>query len=186
MKERQQNNAAAYPILILLINATDHITGMAGLTPTVQLSKNGVAFGAASGSITEVGAGWYKFAPTAADLNTLGELTIHATATGADPYDEKYVVVPWNPFAIQLSQYFMPGIVSTATSTTIVATGGFSATDQIYNNSLVVMTSGALLGISLPIASYAGSTQTFTLGKAFPNSVVPSAGDTFAVLGYHI
>ncbi|HVC95878.1 MAG TPA: hypothetical protein VND64_19465 [Pirellulales bacterium] len=97
MKDRQQNSTNhAVPFLMVL--ASDHITGATGLSPTVTLSKDGAAFGAAAGAVTEIGNGWYLLAGNATDRNTLGELAIHATAATADPSDDKYCIVPWDPF----------------------------------------------------------------------------------------
>lgn len=108
MKQRQQNSTS-YPITFLMIDSSDHITGKVGLTPTVTLSKNGAAFGAAAGAVSEIGGGWYALAGNATDLNTLGDLLIHATATGADPVDDRYCIVPWNPFdAVRLGLTALP------------------------------------------------------------------------------
>lgn len=48
--------------------------GSTGLTPTVTISKNGAAFGALGGTITEVSGNWYKVALNTTDTNTLGDL----------------------------------------------------------------------------------------------------------------
>ena len=74
-------------LLFLMIDSSDHVTGKTGLSPTVTLSKNGAAFGAPTGAVTEISSGWYKVAGNATDTNTLGPLALHATATGADPTD---------------------------------------------------------------------------------------------------
>lgn len=50
-----------------------------GKTPTVELSKDGGSFSAASGSITEVGNGLYSLVISAIDTNTVGELWAHIT-----------------------------------------------------------------------------------------------------------
>lgn len=70
-----------------MTDEADHITGLTGLSPTVTISKNAAAFGAPSGAVTEISSGWYKVAGNATDSNTLGEIALHATATGADPFD---------------------------------------------------------------------------------------------------
>lgn len=98
MKARKQSTTT-YPIPFLMVDSADHITGKTGLTPTVTISKNGGAFGAPSGAVTEIGSGWYALAGNATDRNTLGELLLHATAAGADPVDDRYEVVSWDPFA---------------------------------------------------------------------------------------
>ena len=86
-------------IVFLMVDSTDHITGKTGLTPTVTISKNGGTFASPSGTVSEIGNGWYKFTPAAADVDTLGPLLIHATATGADPMDIEYQVVAFDPYA---------------------------------------------------------------------------------------
>lgn len=85
--------STAYNIPFFMIDATDSITGKTGLSPTVTLSKNGAAFGAAGGSVTEIGNGWYYLAANTTDTGTLASLLLHATATGADPWDEAHQVL---------------------------------------------------------------------------------------------
>lgn len=95
---QRQVNTTNYPIPFLMVNALDHQTGMTGLTPAVTLSKNGGAFATPSGAVTEIGNGWYALAGNATDRNTLGDLIIHATSTGADPWDGRFTIVPWDPY----------------------------------------------------------------------------------------
>lgn len=92
----KQGNTTRH-IPFLMIDSTDHITGKTGLTVTVTLSKNCGAFGAVSGVVTEIGNGWYKLAANATDAATLGALVLHATATGADPVDDRHEVVLFDP-----------------------------------------------------------------------------------------
>lgn len=82
----EQGNATKV-ILFLMVDSTDHVTPKTGLSPTVTISKNGGAFGSPAGTTAEVGNGWYKLTPTAADTNTQGGLILHATGTAADPAD---------------------------------------------------------------------------------------------------
>jgi hypothetical protein len=90
-------------LAFLLISSTDHLTGLTGVTPVVKISKNGAAGIPPSGAITAVDAtnlpGWYQVAANATDANTRGPLLLHATATGADPCDEEFQVVNYNPDA---------------------------------------------------------------------------------------
>lgn len=79
-----------------MVDSTDHIAPKTGLTPVVTISKNGAAFAAPLGAISEVANGWYKIAGNATDSNTVGSLLIHATASGADPYDVEHEVVVFN------------------------------------------------------------------------------------------
>jgi hypothetical protein len=102
VKERQQNSTV-YPIGFLLVLKSDHITGALGRVPTLTLtlSKNGAAFAAPDTTtvVTETGNGWYSVSPVAADRNTLGELKLHVSEATCDPYDEKYDIVTYDPFA---------------------------------------------------------------------------------------
>lgn len=79
--------SVAYTRTFLMVQTADHITGLTGVTPTVTLSKNGAAFAAAGGSVTEISSGWYQIALTTTDTGTAGDLAFHCTATGGDPTD---------------------------------------------------------------------------------------------------
>jgi hypothetical protein len=100
MKERQQNSTI-YPIGFLLVLSTDHITGATGraATLTLTISKNGGVFAAPVGIVTETGFGWYSWSPSSGDRDTLGELKLHVVDALSDPYDEKYDIVAYDPFA---------------------------------------------------------------------------------------
>ena len=80
--------SSAYVREFLLVLATDHVTGATGKTVTVTTSKAGAAFASPVGTVAGVGSGLYKVSYTAADTDTLGDLTLHATASGCDPTDE--------------------------------------------------------------------------------------------------
>lgn len=83
MHDVQLNTATS--IMVRMIDATDHVSGLTGLTPAVTISKNGGGFVAISPVVTERGLGWYTIDLTAADCDTLGELVVMAQAAGADP-----------------------------------------------------------------------------------------------------
>lgn len=119
MRLRKQNSTN-YPIAVLMVDSTDHISPKLGLSPAIKISKSGGALSTALGAVTEIGNGWYALAGNSTDRNTLGEYIISATATGADPYDEKYEIVSYDPFDI-------PG--SVAASLLV------SPTDKIQTNS---------------------------------------------------
>ncbi len=83
------------PILFLMVDSTDHITGKTGETVTVTISKNGAAFGAPAGvgTLAELTVGWYQFTPTAADTGTVGTLIVHATAANSDDHDTVFEIL---------------------------------------------------------------------------------------------
>lgn len=117
-----QQNQTAQPLEFFLTQSADHISGLTGATPTVTISKNGGAFAAPAGAITEIGNGWYKVAGNATDANTLGPLALHASATNADPTDDTFPVVAYNPLDVgQL------GLTSVLTLATAVPTTGNTA-----------------------------------------------------------
>ena len=91
-------SSAGTPLLFLLIASSDHITGLTGAVPTVTISKNGGAFAAPGGAVTEIANGWYKVAGNATDTNTAGPIALHATAASADPFDDVVAeIVAYNP-----------------------------------------------------------------------------------------
>lgn len=96
----RKQSSTSYPIPLFMVDETDLKTPETGLSPTVNISKNGGAFAAASGAVSEIGGGWYSLAGNATDRNTLGELIIEATATGAAPFRAVYSVVPYDPFEV--------------------------------------------------------------------------------------
>ena len=98
MRQRQQGSTM-YPISFFMADSADRVTGKTGLTPTPILSKNGSAFAAASGAVSEIANGWYRLAGNAGDRDTLGELIVHAEAPGADAADLLVEIVSHNPFA---------------------------------------------------------------------------------------
>lgn len=81
------------PIVFQLVGSSDHITPLTGATPTVTIAKNGTGFMPPSGSVQEIGNGWYGLWPKQNDTGIQGSLVLHATATSADPADALFWVV---------------------------------------------------------------------------------------------
>ncbi len=115
MNKLRKQSSTTYPLFFLMVDSTDHVTGKTGLSPTVTISKNGASFASPSGAITEVGNGLYKISGNATDSNTVGELWIHATGTGADPTDTSYTVVAYDPFdSVRLGLTSLPNAAAEA------------------------------------------------------------------------
>lgn len=75
-------------VMVMMTDADTHINGIAGLTLSVSVSKNGGAFSSISRTITDRGFGWYNVALLSADTNTLGDLVLHVDGGAtADPTD---------------------------------------------------------------------------------------------------
>lgn len=79
--------STATNIMVFMTDSSDHITGKTGLTLSITASKDGAAFASITPTVTERGNGWYNLALTAAHTDTIGDLALHITATGADPSD---------------------------------------------------------------------------------------------------
>lgn len=94
MAQILQGSARNVPFF--MVQSADHITGATGAAPTVTISKDGGAFAAPSGTVSELTGGWYNLALAAADTGTLGALAFHATGTGADPVDWKEEIVAYD------------------------------------------------------------------------------------------
>ena len=76
-------NGSTPVMVFLMVSTDDGTTAVTGITPAVQISKNGGAFAAATNSVTEIANGWYKVTLTATETNTNGPLIVRATGTGA-------------------------------------------------------------------------------------------------------
>ena len=79
--------STARNLMVFLTDSADHVTGKTGATLTITISKDGAAFASISPTVTERGNGWYSIALTTGNTDTLGDLVLRATASGADPID---------------------------------------------------------------------------------------------------
>lgn len=86
------DQSTAYNATVLMVDNADGKTGKTGLTLTIELQKNGGAFASISPTVTERAYGWYTIALTSSHTDTIGDLVLHVSATGADPSDPKYYV----------------------------------------------------------------------------------------------
>jgi hypothetical protein len=98
---RQISQSKAANVMVFMTDSSDHITGKAGLTLTVTSSKDGAAFASISPTVTERGSGWYNVALTSSHTDTLGDLALHITSTGADPTDVLISVISNLPAGIK-------------------------------------------------------------------------------------
>ena len=159
--QRQIGNTT-YHVIFLMTDTADHITGKTGLSPTVTISKNGGAYGAAIGAVTEIANGVYKLAANATDFNALGAMAIHATATGADPADVLLEVVTHDPFSIPSEVWgYATSRTLTMSATEITNAVSGSSITQIRGNSWSIPITGLTL--------YA-TKQQFTIKRAKTDS----------------
>lgn len=99
---------SSYNLMVFMVDSGDHLSGKTGLTLTLTASKAGAAFASISPTVTERGNGWYSLALTSSHTNTLGDLALHITGTGADPNDSKGQVV-----------YSLPGSLASSEKTSL-------------------------------------------------------------------
>lgn len=164
MHRQRKQNSTSNPIQFLMIDNTDHVSAKTGLNPAVTLSKNGGAFAGATGAITEVGSGWYSLAGNAGDRDTLGELLVHATAAGADPFDGIYEIVKFDPFADPTTARFgyldnLDGIVANIWSyATRTLTSFGTLVSDIWSNTTRTLTQTA----SSIVTAVSGTNLTFS------------------------
>jgi hypothetical protein len=85
--------STARNLMVFMADSSDHITGKTGLTLTITASKDGGSFSSISPTVTERGSGWYNLALTTSHTDTLGDLAVHITGTGADATDISRQVV---------------------------------------------------------------------------------------------
>jgi len=92
--------STAQTLSFLMVSTSDGRTPISGQASNIQvvLSKNGASFANASGTVYEVGNGWYRVTLTTTESNTVGQLIFRAydkksTATmfdWADIHEVKY------------------------------------------------------------------------------------------------
>jgi|SRR5688572_2933376 len=155
--------STTFPITFLLTLSSDRVTGAPGLSPVVTLSKNGGAFAAAAGAVVEIGDGWYALAGNATDRDTLGELALHATAATADPADQRYVIVPWDPFDANLGLARLDVAVGTREAEADAATrAAADITEHDATQAAIAALPAAPSAASVAAAVWADATRTLT------------------------
>jgi hypothetical protein len=120
-QEWRKQSSTSNPVLFYMVSSTDHLTPLTGATVTVTCSKNGGAFGACSGAVSEVGNGWYALAGNATDRNTFGTLALRATATGADEAARRVEITALDPFDASFGLDLTAETVGTVTTLTNTA-----------------------------------------------------------------
>ncbi len=168
---QSEATAAERTWLFYLSNTADGTpaTGKTIATTDFKISKNGAAFGNATGAVTEMSLGWYKMVFATADLDTLGTLACELSGeAGVDPIhvahqvtllDRNVATVPLAAGAIA-STTFASGAI-TATSIAADAIGASElAADAVVEIQAGLSTAAAVAAISgLPVHN-----QTFSLG----------------------
>ena len=179
--------ATARTITVFMTDSSDHITGKTSLTLTITASKNGATFSSISPTVTELANGWYALSLTTSHTDTLGDLALHITATGADPADLLMQVVAYN-FAdsVRLGLTALPNATAGANTglavvgtqipnATAGANGGLPTCDA---NAAVKVQAGTGTGqldftsgvVKANVTQYGGTNGTFTSGRPEVNT----------------
>jgi hypothetical protein len=98
---RRIDQSTAYALTVLMVQSSDHITGLTGATLTITASYAGGAYASITPTVTELGNGNYSLALTAAHTANLGDLALHITAASGDPVDVYSQVLAPIPTATQ-------------------------------------------------------------------------------------
>lgn len=141
MRELKLSTAAN--VGILMIDSADHVSGKTGLTLTITASKDGAAFASISPTVTDLGSGWYKVALTSSHTDSLGDLLLHASSTGADPTDvaTRIIAVDKND-AVRLG---LSGLANAAAG----ASGGLATLDSSLGLNLTKWLGGAIPAVNV-------------------------------------
>jgi len=191
-----QNGDTAHPIILYAASSSNGNSPVTGLTLTLAISKNGGAFATPTGTQAEIGSGFYKYVPSAADDGTNGEFIVNATATGAIVNPERRRVVSVNPDDASL--FGLTGVgtlagqsallaalapfqstVNDALSTTTVLDTALTGTADL-TGARIVFTSGPLKGVTRTISAINAGTGQITLLNSLPSA--PGNGVAFSVV----
>jgi hypothetical protein len=162
-------NGDTRPVLFFMAQSGDHISGLTGAAPTVAISKNGGAFAAPAGTVTEVGNGWYGLVPAGADATTDGVLLLHATAAGGDPADVKAQVVAFDPYtAVPTVAAIQGGVLNGVLTESYAANGQAATLAQLLYGISAVLGNVSQSGVTLTANRLDGVTpaMSFTLDSA--------------------
>jgi hypothetical protein len=180
MRTLKQNTARN--VLVFMSDATDHVTGLTGLTLTITASKAGAAFASITPTVTERANGWYQLALTASHTNTLGDFALHITGTGADPSDILMEVVSHDLSTIGKNAFVSTELaIGTVTSQTVFVLNG-GPTNNIANVMAIIYDASDAAARVVAEGSYVGSTGTLTLTAATPITVTTSDAVTLVAV----
>lgn len=110
-----------YTRTFFMVLAADHVTGATGKTVTVTISKAGGAFASPTGTVAEIGNGWYRIVLNATDTDTAGDLVFHCTATACDATD----------FADEIEEVSTSYATRTSATSTTLRTAGEIITEAL-------------------------------------------------------
>lgn len=175
--------------MILMVLTSDHITGAAGLTLTITLSRDGGAFTSITPTVTDRGSGFYNLALTATHTDTLGDLALHITGGGtADPTDVVDQVVAFDPGdAVRLGLSALSALPSAAAGAagglvingantgTLTLAGSLAVTNSAGNAVTLTSSGGGGSGLAL-VGQGASPGLAMTGGASAPGFTTTAGG----------
>lgn len=165
-------------VVVFFADSADGKTGKTGLSPTITVSKDGGAFGALHGSVSEISSGDYKVVLDGTDTNTDGAISLHGTGTGADNVDALNIVdiVEYDPMdAVALGLSRIDAAITSRLAPTVaartldVSAGGEAGLDWANVGSPTTVV--GLSGTTIKDATDVSTATTRALGLLHENSV---------------
>lgn len=180
--------AGAIDAAAIANGAIDAATFAAGAIDSAAIATGAIdADAIAAGAITaaKFAAGAIDAAAIAADAIGASELAADAVAEIADAvWDEAlsgHTTLATFGQVLNALGMRTGEVNDVAATTTVFVVDGFTeATNDHFNGSIIVFTSGALTGQARTINDYTGATQTITLGEALTDA--PANNDDFVII----
>jgi len=178
--------STAVNITVLMIDSSDHVTGKTGLSAglTIYATKAAGTPATITPTVTELDStnvkGVYKLALTTGHTDTLGELLLHITATGADPTDIKWQVstyLPGEAATLQADQAVNATKIGGTTQTgrdigaSVLLSAGTGAGQLDFTSGVVKANATQWLGGTIPAVNVTGVPiidLKYTLGTISP------------------
>jgi hypothetical protein len=169
------------------VGATKTVTLAAdpGIFTMAAKDRISIVASSALANVSSVGGTAQTANDDGADINAIKTKTDSLTFTVANQVDANAVAVSGVAATADRLEAWMNGFLTGTVeegggpTTTVFQTDAGEATDNHFNNSIIVFTGGALLGQARRISDYTAATGTMTVEPALTEA--PSAGDTWIV-----
>jgi hypothetical protein len=178
-------------ITVLLVDSADHITGKTGLSAglTITASKAG-SYSATpiTPTVAELDAtnakGLYSLILTTTHTNTLGELLLHITASGADPADYWFQVSTYIPGEAATLQADQAVNATKFAGQTITAAAGVTLPSSVASPTNITAATGVVLSAAGVQAIWDALTSALTTVGSIGKRLVDNlTGDIYARIG---
>ena len=127
--ELDQQNKVTF---VMIDGSGNEVSGLDGAL-TIEISKNGGSFAAATGAQSEIGSGWYAYTSTAGEADTPGPVSIRVTGAGAIQQNLEYVIKARNINGVEFTYTVTDIVTSLPISGAIVTiTSDIAGTHVIF------------------------------------------------------